>query len=199
MTPDDTQLLEDWSRFILHAQSARALIRSHGSQAKETQQLMAYVLGLSMGLCSRAGVELAEAKPPAAEAGEPHGKDWVRTWQSVHADELMLSVRPSTRLKEHGYVTVGQVDSASDSQLLNMPGFGRASLAEVREQIALLRAAFESPRAPEIKAWMAANASEYPNVWELRRDAEKMFGSDFDMVAMDVWAQDARNDPKGGE
>lgn len=50
----------------------------------------------------------------------------------VLVEELPLSYRTATVLRNEGYRTVGQIRSVDDAALLRFSNFGRKSLAEIR-------------------------------------------------------------------
>jgi DNA-directed RNA polymerase subunit alpha len=58
-----------------------------------------------------------------------------RQWDSVLIEELELGVRAYNCLKREGIETVGQLIRYSESELLNLPNFGKKSVEEVKDRV----------------------------------------------------------------
>jgi DNA-directed RNA polymerase subunit alpha len=63
---------------------------------------------------------------PSTEGGQ---------WDSVLIEELELGVRAYNCLKREGIETVGQLMRYSESELLNLPNFGKKSVEEVKDRL----------------------------------------------------------------
>ena len=61
------------------------------------------------------------------------------TWKLTPLSILKLSARMEHCFKNEGYVTIGDIASQSDRDLLRIPNFGRKSLLEVRNLIDALK------------------------------------------------------------
>jgi DNA-directed RNA polymerase subunit alpha len=73
----------------------------------------------------------AGTKPEPPVAGPTEGGQW----DSVLIEELELGVRAYNCLKREGIETVGQLIRYSESELLNLPNFGKKSVEEVKERL----------------------------------------------------------------
>jgi DNA-directed RNA polymerase subunit alpha len=59
----------------------------------------------------------------------------TKVWDSVLIEELELGVRAYNCLKREGIESVGQLLGCSESELLNLPNFGKKSVEEVKERL----------------------------------------------------------------
>jgi DNA-directed RNA polymerase alpha subunit len=67
-------------------------------------------------------------------------------WRRIPLEELELSVRAHNCLHNMGRDTAGEVDDATDNELLCWPNLGRRSLREIREVLSRLKAKQEPPK-----------------------------------------------------
>ena len=58
-----------------------------------------------------------------------------KVWDSVLIEELELGVRAYNCLKREGIESVGQLLGCSESELLNLPNFGKKSVEEVKDRL----------------------------------------------------------------
>jgi DNA-directed RNA polymerase alpha subunit len=78
-------------------------------------------------------------------------------WRNVSINDCEFSVRTVNSLQAYGrFLTLGALDAVSDSHLLGIRMFGRKSLNEVREMIAMVRERDE--RGDDIAEWARAHA-----------------------------------------
>ena len=62
------------------------------------------------------------------------------SWRRISLEDLALSIRSRNCLHNLGLDTAGQIDDATDRDLLGSPNLGQRSLREIREQLARVRA-----------------------------------------------------------
>lgn len=62
-------------------------------------------------------------------------KPTSKVWDSVLIEELELGVRAYNCLKREGIESVGQLLGCSESELLNLPNFGKKSVEEVKDRL----------------------------------------------------------------
>ena len=73
-----------------------------------------------------------------AEVDEPEAvHDGASAWDDTPIEELELGVRSYNCLKREGVETIGDLIRKSDQELMCIPNFGRKSIEEVRERLAL--------------------------------------------------------------
>jgi DNA-directed RNA polymerase subunit alpha len=98
--------------------------------AKILQEFSGKVM-ISMGMAQKEVEELAEsATTVEVEDEEVEEENEVHGWK---IEELPISKRSKTGLLSGGYKTVGDLQDATKSDLLNLQGFGNKSLNEVVE------------------------------------------------------------------
>jgi DNA-directed RNA polymerase subunit alpha len=86
---------------------------------------------IAMGMAQKEVEELAEAANTVEELVESvEEENEVNGWK---VEDLPISKRSKTGLLAGGFKTVGDLQNASTSDLLNLPGFGNKSLNEVVE------------------------------------------------------------------
>jgi DNA-directed RNA polymerase subunit alpha len=86
---------------------------------------------IAMGMAQKEVEQLAEAATTIEiEEEEEEEENEIMGWK---VEELPISKRSKTGLLSGGYKTVGDLQDATKSDLLNLQGFGNKSLNEVVE------------------------------------------------------------------
>jgi DNA-directed RNA polymerase subunit alpha len=100
-------------------------------QSSKILQEFASKVMVAMGMAQKEVDQLAEAATQVEEVEEVEDEEnEIDSWK---VEDLPISKRSKTGLLAGGFKTVGDLQNASTSDLLNLPGFGNKSLNEVIE------------------------------------------------------------------
>jgi len=72
-----------------------------------------------------------------------------RRWQDIATGDRVIVLRGmGAKLEVVGFRTLGEVDGATDAELLRLPGIGTKTIAQIREVIRMCKAADAHRRPP---------------------------------------------------